>query len=188
MRLYAATTYAALAQVAMPWFRSAGMYAAQLRRTADAIDRFVLRMQDESLAHTQYAPETVLDQRVWPILNISDPERGEPKKVWDPYPTYAVGAFVLGIPATEKRLGAAALRDFAMVAARFAAGASLFRQVDAVLPRRFRRKRECSGASRELSRSRRRRVHPNSRSQRAPYEAVSSTRFGSAPLAVINAR
>jgi len=48
-------------------------------------------------------------------------------------------------------------------------------------PRRFRRKRECSGASRELSRARRRRVHPNSRSQRAPYEAVSSTRFGSAP-------
>ena len=96
MLLYAATTYAALAQVAMPWFRSAGMYAAQLRRTADAIDRFVLRMQDESLAHTQYAPETVLDQRVWPILDISDPESGEPKKVWDPYPTYAVGAFDLG--------------------------------------------------------------------------------------------
>jgi hypothetical protein len=42
MLLYAATTYASLAQVAMPWFRSAGMYAAQLRRTADAIDRFVL--------------------------------------------------------------------------------------------------------------------------------------------------
>ena len=132
MLLYAATTYAALAQVAMPWFRSAGMYAAQLRRTADAIDCFVLRMQDESLAHTQYAPETVLDQRVWPILDISDPESGEPKKVWDPYPTYAVGAFDLGIPATAMRLGAAALRDFAMVAARFAAGASLFRQVDAV--------------------------------------------------------
>jgi hypothetical protein len=43
------------------------------------------------------------------------------------------------------------------------------------------RARECSGASRELSRSHRRRVHPNSRSQSAPCGAVSSTRFGSAP-------
>src|SRR5581483_11612952 len=38
MLLYTATTFAALARIAMPWFRSAGMYAGQLRKTADAID------------------------------------------------------------------------------------------------------------------------------------------------------
>jgi hypothetical protein len=92
MLLYAATTYAALAQVAMPWFRSAGFYAAQLRETADAIDRFVIRMQDESLARTQYVPETVLQQRSWSVFEV--PMGGGPKG-WDPYPTYAVGAFDL---------------------------------------------------------------------------------------------
>jgi hypothetical protein len=92
MLLYAATTFAALAQVAVPWFRSAGLYAVQLRRTADAIDRFVIRMQDESLAHTRYFPETVLRQQSWSVFEI--PMGGGPKS-WNPYPTYAVGAFDL---------------------------------------------------------------------------------------------
>jgi hypothetical protein len=94
MLLYVATTFAALAQIAMPWFRSAGIYAGQLRKTADAIDRFVIRMQDESLARTQYAPETVLQERTWAIAEI--PSVGGPTE-WDEYvyPTYAVGAFDL---------------------------------------------------------------------------------------------
>ena len=52
MLLFVATSFAALAQTAMPWFRSAGIYARQLRDTANAIDSFVLRMQDECLVRT----------------------------------------------------------------------------------------------------------------------------------------
>ena len=92
MLLYAATTYAALAQVAMPWFRSSGLYAPELRATADAIDRFVIRMQYESLAHTQYTPEMVMQQ---PIRDL----QAAVGTTWNPYPTgtgpLAVGAFDL---------------------------------------------------------------------------------------------
>jgi hypothetical protein len=92
MLLYASTTFTALIQIAMPWFRSAGLYAGQLRKTADAIDRFVLRMQDESLSRTEYTPTTVLQEQTWSIFEI--PMGGGPKG-WNPVPTYAVGAFDL---------------------------------------------------------------------------------------------
>lgn len=90
MLLYGATTFTALTQIAMPWFRSAGMYAGQLRKTADAIDRFVLRMQDESISRTEYTPTTVLQQQVWGIFEIPTTGAG----AWNPE-TYAVGAFDL---------------------------------------------------------------------------------------------
>jgi hypothetical protein len=90
MLLFGATTFTALIQIAMPWFRSAGMYAEQLRKTADAIDRFVLRMQDESISRTEYTPTTVLQQQVWPLVEI--PTTGAP--AWN-LGTYAVGAFDL---------------------------------------------------------------------------------------------
>src|SRR4029450_7485324 len=54
MLLYGTTTFAALARIAMPWFRSAGIYAQQLRKSAEALDRFVLRMQSESLTRTEH--------------------------------------------------------------------------------------------------------------------------------------
>src|SRR5262249_54508967 len=86
MLLYSATTFAALAQVAMPWFRSAGIYSVQLRETAAAIDRFILRMQDESLARTQYGPDTVFREQTFPIPTV-------PGVVWglDRHTCYAVG-------------------------------------------------------------------------------------------------
>lgn len=92
MLLFTATTYTSLAQVAMPWFRSAGMYAGQLRKTADAIDRFVIRMQDECLSRTQYSPQMVMEQQLWSVFEI--PVGGGPRS-WNPYPSYAVGAFDL---------------------------------------------------------------------------------------------
>lgn len=92
MLLYAATTFTALVQIAMPWFRSAGMYAGQLRKTADAIDRFVIRMQDESISRTQHSAQTIMQQRSWSIFEI--PMGGGPKG-WNPSPTYAAGAFDL---------------------------------------------------------------------------------------------
>jgi hypothetical protein len=93
MLIYGATTFTALIHIAMPWFRSAGIYASQLRKTAEAIDRFVLRMQDESISRTEYTPTTVLQQKTWSIFEI--PMGGGPKD-WDlSPPTYAVGAFDL---------------------------------------------------------------------------------------------
>jgi hypothetical protein len=92
MLLYGATAFTALVQIAMPWFRSAGMYAGQLRKTADAIDRFVIRMQDECLSRTEYTPTMVLQQQSWSIFEI--PMGGGPKN-YNPVPTYAVGAFDL---------------------------------------------------------------------------------------------
>ncbi len=96
MLLYGATAFTSLVQIAMPWFRSAGMYAGQLRKTADAIDRFVLRMQDECLSRTQYTASIVLQQETWPIYDLATPGGGGPR----PFPpvgdiTYAVGAFDL---------------------------------------------------------------------------------------------
>src|SRR5215217_3257617 len=92
MLLYAATTYASLIQVAMPWFRSAGRYAGQLRKTADAIDHFVMRMQDESIARTEYTGQSILHEQDHPTL----------KGYWaSPYDystgisVYPVGAFDL---------------------------------------------------------------------------------------------
>jgi hypothetical protein len=93
MLLYGATTMIALAQAAMPWFRSAGSYAGRLRSAADAIDRFVRRMQDESLARTEYTAQMVLEDQIWPMTDIVDPGSGGPA----PYrsETLAVGAFDL---------------------------------------------------------------------------------------------
>ncbi len=95
MLLFTATTYTTLARVAMPWFRSSGSYVSQLRKTADAIDRFVVRMQDECLARTLYSsdnPPMLLQQRLWPVFEI--PMGGGPK-AWNTYHAYAVGAFDL---------------------------------------------------------------------------------------------
>jgi hypothetical protein len=95
MLLYGATTYTALLQVAMPWFRSAGMYAEHLRKTADAIDRFVIRMQDECLARTQYDAQTVFQQQAWKVHDIVEPIGGPRSTSYPPALDYAVGAFDL---------------------------------------------------------------------------------------------
>jgi hypothetical protein len=92
MLLYGATTYTALAQIAMPWFRSAGMYAGSLRETADAIDSFVLRMQNECLARTYYTPQTVLQQETWSIFEVPF---GGGQRDWSFASTLAAGAFDL---------------------------------------------------------------------------------------------
>ena len=89
MLLYAATTFTALIEIAMPWFRSAGMYAGQLRKTAEAIDRFVLRMQDECLARTEHSDKTILAEQLWPTNDLMNPARTEKPG------TYPVGAFDL---------------------------------------------------------------------------------------------
>lgn len=68
MLLYASTTYASMAQVAMPWFRSSGIYAQGLRKTADAIDAFVLRMQRECLARTASTSASL-----WAATTLVDP-------------------------------------------------------------------------------------------------------------------
>jgi hypothetical protein len=91
MLLYGATSFAAMAQIAMPWFRSAGIYAGQLRKTADAIDRFVMRMQDESISRTEYTGQLAFQQSTWSIFEI--PMGGGPRG-WG-WPTYAAGAFDL---------------------------------------------------------------------------------------------
>ncbi|MGI9079177.1 MAG: hypothetical protein ACR2G6_17885 [Gemmatimonadaceae bacterium] len=96
MLLYGATTFTAVIQVAMPWFRSAGIYAGQLRKTADAIDRFVMRMQDESLARTEYTGQTVLQEKIWKVHDMARPTNGGPRYgIEQLYPDFAVGAFDL---------------------------------------------------------------------------------------------
>lgn len=92
MLLFGCTSFASLLQIAMPWFRSAGMYAGQLRKTADAIDRFVIRMQNESISHTHYTWREVMSQDSWGVFEI--PSGGGPKAS-NPFPSYAVGAFDL---------------------------------------------------------------------------------------------
>jgi len=57
----------------------------------------------------------------------------------------------------------------------------VFRQVDAVCASTISAQTGMHWCERELSRSHRRRVHPNSQSQSRPFKAVSSSRFGSAP-------
>jgi hypothetical protein len=89
MLLYAATTCVALAQAAEPWFRSSGAFVGQLRKTADAIDRFVLRMQDECLARTLYTGLHVVQQRTWPVTEVP----GSVRPDLLPFEVYAVGAF-----------------------------------------------------------------------------------------------
>jgi hypothetical protein len=106
MLLYGATAFTSLVQIAMPWFRSAGMYAGQLRKTAEAIDRFVLRMQEECLARTEYTADTVAEQDIWSIFEM--PMGGGPRdnsvggmgtgslgSPPNPRGSYAVGAFDL---------------------------------------------------------------------------------------------
>jgi hypothetical protein len=88
MLLYGATAFTALVQIAVPWFRSVGNYATRLRRTADAIDRFVIRMQNECLARVNYTPEQVLGQQIWPIPQI--PFTGTPPPT--AYGTHAIAA------------------------------------------------------------------------------------------------
>jgi hypothetical protein len=99
MLLYGATTFVGMAQVAVPWFRSAGYYARQLRMMADQIDSFVLRMQDNCLSRTEYTEDMVLQQQAWPIADVADPS-----SIPDPEPSIfrpglandiAVGAFDL---------------------------------------------------------------------------------------------
>ena len=91
MLLYGATTFTALIQIAMPWFRSAGIYAGQLRTTANAIDRFLLRMQDESISRTEYTPTTAHQQHIWSISDLLQIGGTH----YYPHSTYAVGAFDL---------------------------------------------------------------------------------------------
>ena len=114
MLLYGATTYTALLQVAMPWFRSAGMYAEHLRKTADAIDRFVIRMQDECLARTEYNAQTVFQQQGWKVYDIVKPIGGPRSTTYTPALDYAVGAwdlaryddaFIVGRYAAELQVG-----------------------------------------------------------------------------------
>jgi len=92
MLIYGATTFVALAQIAMPWFRSAGVYAGHLRYMADAIDRFVLRMQDECLARTEYTGQSAFEADIWRSFRDL-PGHGRPP--FDGYPTLPVGAFDL---------------------------------------------------------------------------------------------
>ena len=76
MLLYGTTTFAALARIAMPWFRSAGIYADQLRKSADALDRFVLRMQSESLARTEHSPLSILQEQIAPTTQVPGAGQG----------------------------------------------------------------------------------------------------------------
>jgi len=92
MLLYGSTSFAALLQVAMPWFRSAGIFTTHLRKTAEAIDKFVVRMQDESLSHTEYNFGTLMQQDIWALDEI--PMGGGPRTS-NPFNIYAVGAFDL---------------------------------------------------------------------------------------------
>jgi hypothetical protein len=93
MLLYGTATFAALARIAMPWFRSAGTYAEQLRKSADALDRFVLRMQSESLARTEHSPQSILQEQIGPIQQVPSLQTGlGPPPI---FPRYPVGAFDL---------------------------------------------------------------------------------------------
>ena len=93
--LYGVTTFTGLLQVAMPWFRSAGIYTPYLRDCAVRIDDFVLQMQDKCLSRTEYSAKTVLGQQIWPIFEIPTAGAAGPKGWWEPVQTYAVGAFDL---------------------------------------------------------------------------------------------
>jgi hypothetical protein len=94
MLLFGTTTFAALARIAMPWFRSAGTYAEQLRKSADALDRFVLRMQSESLTRTEHSPQSILQEQIGPTEQMPAGAHGalDPPPV---FPRYPVGAFDL---------------------------------------------------------------------------------------------
>jgi hypothetical protein len=94
MLLFGTTTFAALARIAMPWFRSAGTYAEQLRKSADALDRFVLRMQSESLTRTEHSPQSIMQEQLGPTVQVP----GGGRSALDPppiFPRYPVGAFDL---------------------------------------------------------------------------------------------
>lgn len=96
MLLYGTTTFAALARVAMPWFRSAGIYAEQFRSSADAIDRFVLGMQAKCLARTEHTDMSIFrlvtnPAGEWPESNPVIPIGG-PRRT---YKTFPAGAFDL---------------------------------------------------------------------------------------------
>jgi hypothetical protein len=95
MLLFGATVFVAIASAAMPWFRSAGRYASQLRSAAEAIDRFVLRAQSECLARTNYSAQTIFEEKIWSVFQI--PAGGGPRSGWVPETDlgYAVGAFDL---------------------------------------------------------------------------------------------
>ena len=94
MLLCGTTTFAALARIAMPWFRSAGTYAEQLRKSAEALERFVVRMQAESLARTEHSPQSIIQEQLGPIEQV--PMIGQGALVPPPtFPRYPVGAFDL---------------------------------------------------------------------------------------------
>jgi hypothetical protein len=68
MLLYGSATFAAVLRVAMPWFRSAGIYSPSLRKLADAIDQFVVRIQAECLSRTRHDAQSVFTHQVSPAL------------------------------------------------------------------------------------------------------------------------
>jgi hypothetical protein len=94
MLLFGTTTFAALARIAMPWFRSAGIYAEQLRKSADALDRFVLRMQSDSLARTEHSPQSIMQEQLGPTMQVPALLDG-PLRPSPIFPRYPVGAFDL---------------------------------------------------------------------------------------------
>jgi len=99
MLLYVSNSYVSMLQAAMPWFQSTPYYSGILRELAAGIDRFIIRMQNESLCRTSYTPEMVLQQTITPIQGFMNPTRDyllEPLRSFTNWPninTFAVGAF-----------------------------------------------------------------------------------------------
>lgn len=66
MLLYAATAYALMIRLAVPWFRSDGTFRDQLRALAAALDAFVVQMQASSLARTEHTAQSLFSHDVFP--------------------------------------------------------------------------------------------------------------------------
>lgn len=95
MLIYAATAYAGMLQVAMPWFRSSSMYVQQLKDTAIAIDNFVMNMQNKVLSRTEFNYDSLFREQHMPIMDIiGDIGRSELAFQYA-QPYLAVGAFDL---------------------------------------------------------------------------------------------
>lgn len=88
-------TFAGLLATAMPWFRSAGMYSPQLRAAADAIDAFVMQMQERALARTEHSGGTILQHQVFPTFEIPMNNSNTPPHSLLPKSTYPAGAYDL---------------------------------------------------------------------------------------------
>jgi hypothetical protein len=61
MYAYIATIYPILVSAGLPWYRSSGHYAGNLRRLASSIDDFVKRINSESLARTVHTPQSLFE-------------------------------------------------------------------------------------------------------------------------------